>query len=381
MSLATLSVVPADDDPTSAFILQIQRRLDLGRAMRFAEMIDELSRQITSIYRHHIVFSSGTLNGTLHVPSYVREIAQGRGDRFPVIRATRVNHTTENLLVSEALRLSLTVARYWAQERGAEGKTGIALLRRLTRAEAAYPWAELRNLPRPPISTLIPIVRGRAVAGVISHGSPILDVCDLFGSDSGNPVAFQASAKAFAFAAATNPVFADRLFELVCLAWIIGGIRAVADQSVLNPLVLQGGGAEPILHARDGRTEVKVFFQTGRPLGAKRWRDRATMKLLAAIPDILLETRRNGETRFFVVDAKNRPQASDSSVAYKMLGYSENIAVRPFFGMAIFPSARRKITRRTLVRGLNQVTLLRVPLDMGSRVVRRVIRQMLSQRQ
>lgn len=346
--------------------------------MRFADMVDDLSARLTSGYRHSVSISRGALQGKLHVPSYAREVAHGRPDHFPVIRATRVIHTPENLLVSEAIRLSLAVTRAWAHQRGAEGKAGLAVLQKLTRTEARHPWTELRNIPRPPLSTLIPVVRGRAVAGMIPLNSPILGVCDLFENRNRNAAAFDASAEALAFAATNNPRFGDRLFELLCLAWIIDGVQTACDESVLVPGALRQGSVAPILRATHHTTQLQVFFQTGRPLGPKRWRDRITMKPLAAIPDIVVKARRGDQQWFFIIDAKNRPKGSDSSVVYKLLGYRENTSVQPFLAVAIFPTADSNLTHRTLIHRPNRVTLLRLPLRSGRRIVQRLVRQVLT---
>ena len=78
-----------------------------------------------------------------------------------------------------------------------------------------------------------------------------------------------------------------------------------------------------------------------------------------------------------ILDAKNRTLASESEVAYKLMGYKENLGMWPFQTVGVYPSFSNKLRLRRLEKDMDQILLAHVPLANGRRTVGRIVRQFL----
>jgi hypothetical protein len=362
---------------------EIRRRIDLGRATAFEALTDQLTAAATTAFRHEIVYEPLDIRGKLHVPRYITALAQGGARGIPVIYARRKLLTPENLLVSEALRESLRVANLWSSLGGAEGRHASRLAVRLERIDARYPWAELRSVPRPSLVNLISIVQGRLIAGMVQEEEPILHLTKLLTPPMGDLSALEAADSALQALLVKDERFADRIFELLVLGWLIKGLSRVTKRSKLWPERIKGAMGRPLFEGYRGNARYRIYFQTGSILGQRLWTYRHTQDTLGGIPDIVITREREGEkTSILVLDPKNRSwKHSRGEVAYKMIGYSCNLNLEPFRAIAVFPStrahfriAKSSLRRRglqsvRLLRGADEVILLRVSLDFGQRVM------------
>ena len=228
------------------FESQIESRLDLGRTDAFLRLLREADVDVATAYHHVLAWSEGTIRGKVHIPRYV--LGKARNDRrgVPVILARRQATTPENLLVSEAFRLSIAIAELWKIQGGAEGQYAAGLLTGLQAYESAFPWNELRTRARPSLVELVGIVEGRIQAGQVELGSFYQKATSLFSRRPDNLSAFEMASTPISMLVSRSPEFEDRVFELLCLAWMIAAIRSSCSHVVVKPSSLRGPKKEPV---------------------------------------------------------------------------------------------------------------------------------------
>ena len=176
-----------------------------------------------------------------------------------------------------------------------------------------------------------------------------------------------------------SPEFEDRVFELLCLSWMISALQSYCTDMVVNPIALRGPKKGPIATGRFGGKTIALFYQQSTGLlPVPSWVDRRTQKPFRAIPDVVLKISDGVTDRFMILDAKNRALASESEVAYKLMGYRDNLGIVPFRAVGIYPSfsSRLRLRRFEKVSG-DQILLFHVPLSNGRQTVQRVARQFL----
>jgi hypothetical protein len=361
-----------DDD----FRREINARLDLGRTAAFLELLGDLDRAATSSFRHEISYSERLVRGKLHVPRWIGERARGLGRRIPAIRAERQLVTPENLLISEATFVCAQIARVWKDQGGAEGAMAQQALQQLLMFEAHEPWNELRSKPRERLNALVEFVRGRLKTAVIRSGGVIERIVNLFSARPGNVAAFEAASGPLSLLVAGDPLFEDRLFELVCLGWIVAGLKSHLNDAQVFPRALKGAQKGPLLSGHVKGVDVRVFFQRGGDLlPSGRWIYKHSGQSLRAIPDIVVETvRRDTKARqLLLIDAKNRSVSSEGDVLYKLIGYQENLGLVPYLGVGLYPKFSTGLRTRVLKRDATRTaTVVHVPLDNGRRVIKRM---------
>ena len=325
-------------------------------------------------------WSEGAIKGKVHIPRYV--LGKARNDRrgVPVILARRQVSTSENLLVSEAFRLSIAIAELWKMQGSAEGQYAAALLTGLQSYESAFPWNELRTRARPSLVELVGIVEGRIQAGQVELGSFYQKVASLFSRRPDNLSAFEMASTPISMLVSKSPEFEDRVFELLCLAWMIAALRSLCSHVVVKPSALSGPKKEPVATGYFNGCKLTLFFQqSAGVLPNPTWVDKRTNRPFRAIPDLVLKTTRDTRDTILLLDAKNRTISSESEVTYKLLGYKENLGTKPYQGVAIFPSLTRSLRFAWVLQGVadDRIVLAHVPLARGREAVRRLLRQFL----
>jgi hypothetical protein len=358
------------------FEAEIAARLDLARVVEVGRLLPRFGEEATKAFRHEVVTSKGYLRGKLHVPRYLRALAQGETSSIPVVRATKQSATPENYFLSEVLRLSSATCASWVARGGAEGRLAGSLARELARTETEAPWSSLRSRPRPSLRELSSIVRGRVVTGAI----PKDGVADLLSRQFpphriATPTILEETVDALLFLLSNDSRFEDRIFELICLAWLVAGLQAHARDVSIDLKAVKGGGGTPVAKCTIRGWLVEVFFQTATsvtPVG--RWKYTHSGAALRGIPDIVLRCQNSASPpeRIVFIDAKNRTFASESEVIYKLLGYKENFAISPYLALGAYPSLTRDHRVRELFEGSHRILLLHVPLVSGKRMARRL---------
>jgi hypothetical protein len=319
----------------------------------------------------------GEVLGTIHIPRYLVSVAAGMPDRIPVFQSKFNNRTPENQLVAEGLERSLAICRDWLSRGGAEAKLAREIQKRLNVVARTKPWPELMNLPRPPLRPLAAQVRTLIATKVIPR-EPYNEMSLLLGglTPESKAMAFSASAGLLSMLITAEPLFEDKLFELLCLAWIISALSRKADASTLQvfPGKLKGAAGMPVAQASIRGKRVRLFFQSGVALPSRNWNYVPAGNKLGAIFDILCQITSpdQADTTNIIVDAKNRAANSEGEVAYKMLGYKENVMDehQRFLGLAIFPSDQDFLKIKSLQRAEHRLWLAYAPLAKGERTMR-----------
>ncbi|MGE5570354.1 MAG: hypothetical protein ACM3S5_15060, partial [Rhodospirillales bacterium] len=300
---------------------------------------------------------------------------------IPVIRATRQPITPENLFVSEALNRSFAVCRHWQNPKmqeavGAEHKLAQSVTLMLRRFQSRKPWSDLRFRPRPSFRALCDIVRDRLKAGIVPT-QPLSRLVALFATDPGTVSAFECSVSLLTLPLTEHPQFEDRLFELLCLAWILDSVRSRLSDVKVWPTNLKGADGKPVL---EGRTisghRFRVYYQTGVALPSPQWTYAPSGQNLRGVIDILIEIGEGESRRLVLVDAKNRRQ-SEGEVFYKMLGYQQNFQIPIYNAVAIFPADGERIRIKALHKDDHRVWMIRLPLSSGRQVVRAIAESVL----
>src|SRR5512139_3824702 len=238
--LSTVQLVGKPSDEGDEFRRQIQARIDLGRAVAATGLCEVVGDRIPEQFRHAVHYCEDRIDGALSVPRLIRERAAGRVSRIPVLRATRFVDTPEALLVSEVLRLSMRVTAAWKLAGGAEGHLANNLTGRIISLQRQQPWASLQSRPRPSLRALAATVKSRTVSGWNMRGDTIDRLADLFLAGSESVVD---SAGPISFLLSRDERFEDRLFELVCLGWLLDALRRWCSMGSVHPENLRGRGA------------------------------------------------------------------------------------------------------------------------------------------
>ena len=377
--LSSVGVMAAEIDPGSAFLHEIRKRLDLGRALAFSKQLPAV--KVSSSYRHRIFYCQDRIDGQVHVPRLLIARAINPDAPIPVVRATRQPITPENLFISEAVNRSMAVCRRWplpkrASDIGAEHQLAQSISSALRKFESRKPWSDLRFRPRPSFRSLCGSVRGRLKAGMIPT-DPLSGLVALLDADTGSPAAFECAASVLALPLTENPDFEDRLFELLCLAWIIDAVRVRLSEVSIWPSNLKSADGRPVLEGRTASGKrLRVYYQTGLALPPPRWTYFPSERKLIGIIDILIELGEGENRSFVLVDAKNRRQ-SEGEVFYKMLGYQENFQIPVYNSIAIFPSEDGRTRIKVLCRDDHRIWMARLPLESGRQLVTTIVNAML----
>ncbi len=374
LALENVNVQTLSDDPDAGdFVSQIEARLDLGRAAAFLQLLLNSELTVTTAYRHVLAWSEGSIKGKIHIPRYVLGLARKETRGIPVRLARREVTTPENLLVSEAMRLCISAAEGWMRRGGAEALYASSLWNGLQAFESSFPWNELRTKARPSLAELVSVVEGRIRAGQIELGSFYEETVALFSDRPNNVSAFEAAATPISLLVTQAPEFEDRVFELLCLSWLILALRASCSYFVVNPIALRGPKKGPIAEGMLGDKQVSLFYQqSARLLPTPTWIHRHSQQPVRAIPDLVLRLKDQAMEQFIILDAKNRSYASESEVAYKLMGYKENLELTPFYAVGLYPSFSKKLRVRRIEKGVDRISLIHVPLSRGSLTVRRL---------
>lgn len=355
----------ADED----FKVEIQRRIDLGRACVVAEIVEGLSSELPHTYRHSVRYSEDRIDGVLVVPRLVRERAAGRTGRIPVLRAARFSETPEALLTSELLRVSARVASDWSAVSGAEGLYARRLAVRVRALEAQQPWAALRTRPRAALRSLASSVKSRAVAGWTPLGGGYDRLAELA---LGVVTGVTADTGPIMFLVSEDERYADRLFELICLGWLLSSLKKMDPAGEVNVSALRGTSTPIFKGARNG-VEVRLHYQAGYFSRVARYVWRKTGSKLRAIPDYSLELDGSGWSRSVLLDAKNRGLTSRSEIIYKLLGYQENLGLSPYTAIGIAPEYGAHADLSGVVYAERSAFVIRIPLNRGKRIFERLV--------
>lgn len=358
----------AKDDVERSFLAEIQQRLDLARAVQAAELIDEVGADPPQAYRHSVHYCEDRIDGALLVPRLIRERAAGRHNRIPVLRAAHFAETPEALLVSESLRVSRIVSRSWKRHGGAEGTLAREIDANLAQISNQQPWLALSLRPRPALRVLASTVKSRTVSGWNPRGGPIDKLSDLVLNGS---AAVNASAGLIAFLVSQDRRFEDRLYELICLGWMLGALKDWDPSGSVRPQNIRRSG--PIFVGQSDQIKVELHYQAGYMTQTARycW---ANGKQLRAIPDFSLEIESPNGRASIILDAKNRGVSSDSEVVYKLMGYQENLGIRPYIALGIAPASGDRASSRGVQYRDRKISVLRLPLRRGARLVKRGLR-------
>ncbi|MNS07213.1 hypothetical protein D3C72_386500 [compost metagenome] len=362
IGLAASSVT--DDD----FHAMIQGRIDLGRASTVAALIQGLGSEIPQIYRHAVHYSVDRIDGVLMVPRLVRERAAGRSDRIPVLRVARFSETPEALFVSELLRLSTRVATAWGRSSGAEGVYARDLEGRLRILESQQPWAALRAAPRASLRSLASSVKTRAVAGWTARGATFETLADLV---LGDAQSVSADPGPIAFMLSEDERYADRIFELVCIGWLLLGLKKLDPKGRIDPHALKGS-SKPLFSGSWKGVVIRLHYQAGYFSQSARYGWRRNGAGLRAIPDYSIELEGRGWRRSVLLDAKNRVLSGPSEVIYKLLGYQENLGISPYLAIGIAPSYGARCDLDGVRFGDRSAMIAKVPLSYGRRFFERM---------
>lgn len=375
-TLENLSLHPSAFNSEDFFINEINKRIDLGRVNVFANLLPQIEKSLTKAYRHQIYYSHKVLSGKINIPRLL--LMRARGDqRIPVVRAERQLITPENLLISELLNFSLEVLKPWIKTSGAEEKFALSLLKKIQIVESSYPWAELRHTPRPLLRELTQIVVARARAGISEPNGPFQQLAEIFSHRFTNVTAFEKTSIQEAFTQpiflliSQQPEFEDRVFELLCLGWFINAVSKCADIIEINQAGIKGSNKGPLLTTFYRESKIELYFQSAfGVLDRGSWVDTKNHKPLRGIPDIILRITKDKISRLAIIDAKNRSKASESEVAYKLIGYKDNFYINPFVGIGLYPSFGNS-SYRHLNDGNNNIYLLHLPLLKAKKIIQK----------
>ena len=377
-ALENISVQMLLDAEVEDFMAEIGARLDLGRADAFLQLLKESELVVTTAYRHVLSWSKGTVRGKIHIPRFVLGRARNETRGIPVVLARRQVTTPENLLVSEAFRLCIAAAELWKLRDGAEAQHAAGLWSGLQAYESTFPWNELRTRARPSLAELVGVVDGRIRAGQVEPETFYQKTALLFSERPNNLSAFERAATPISLLVTQAPEFEARVFELLCLSWVISALRLFCSDVVVNPIALRGPKKGAVATGWFRGTKLSLFYQQSAGLlPVPTWVYRHTQQPIRALPDIVLKISDGATERFVILDAKNRTLASESEVAYKLMGYKENLGMRAFQAVGVYPSLSNRLRLRRLEKDVDQILLAHVPLANGRRMVGRIARQFL----
>ena len=260
------------DAEAEDFVAEIEARLDLGRADAFLQLLKESELVVTTAYRHVLYWSEGVVRGKIHVPRLVLGRARDETRGIPVILARRQVTTPENLLVSEAFRLCIAAAELWKLRGGAEAQYAAGLWSDLQAYESTFPWNELRTKARPSLAELVGVVDGRIRAGQVEPETFYQKTALLFSERPNNLSAFEKAATPISLLVTQAPEFEARVFELLCLSWMISALRSFCSDVVVNPIALRGPNRRPVAKGWFRGTKLSFFVLSAECRAAFRFR-------------------------------------------------------------------------------------------------------------
>ena len=159
---------------------------------------------------------------------------------------------------------------------------------------------------------------------------------------------------------------------------MISALRSYCSNVVVNPVALRGPKKGPIATGWFTEKQFSLFYQqSAELLPVPTWMDRRTHRPFRALPDVVLKISDGGTERFVILDAKNRTHASESEVAYKLMGYKENLGITTFQAVGMYPSFSKSLRMRRLQKNAEQILLVHVPLSSGRQTIRRIARHFL----
>lgn len=358
----------ASSDTGDDFQAMIQGRIDLGRASIVAELIEGLGSEVPQSYRHAVHYSVDRIDGVLMVPRLVQERAAGRPERIPVLRVARFSETPEALFVSELLRLSARIATTWSRSSGAEGIYARDVEGRLRILESQQPWAALRSAPRASLRSLASSVKSRSVAGWTVRGATFETLADLVLGDAHS---VSADPGPIAFMLSEDARYADRIFELICVGWLLIGLKKLDPGGRVDPHALKGS-SKPVFSGSWKGVAIRLHYQAGYLSQFARYHWRRSGVGLRAIPDYSLELEGPDWRRTVLLDAKNRVLSSPSEVIYKLLGYQENLGIAPYLAIGLAPSYGMRCELDGVHFGDRSAMIAKVPLSSGQRFFERM---------
>ena len=377
-ALESVSVQQLLNAGASDFVAEIEARMDLGRAAAFLDLLKETEFVVSTAYSHVLTWSQRVVRGKIHVPRFVLGKARNETRGIPVVSALRQVDTPENLLVSEAFRLSIAIVGFWKLRGGAEALYSSLLWSGLQAFESTFPWNELRTKARSSLSELVGTVDGRIRNGQVDSNSFYQKIAMLFSERPNNVIAFEKAATPISLLVTQAPEFEDRVFELLCLSWMISALHSFCSHVEVNPIALKGPKHEPVALGWFRGFKISLHFQQGAGiLPVPTWIYRHTKQPFRAIPDFVLKVNGIAKERIMVLDAKNRSNTSESEVSYKLMGYKENLDMKPFQAVGIFPSLSNRLQLKRLEKNSDQILLAHVPLSNGRNSVKRIARRFL----
>ncbi|MBB4216264.1 hypothetical protein FHT79_003451 [Rhizobium sp. BK212] len=350
----------------------IRSRIELSRSVILSSELSKINYSELSAFRHEVYYGRRRVEGAIILPRLIRERAAGRLDTIPVLRTVKNSDTPEALFISELIQSSTRVCRWWKKNGGSEGRLAGSTLKFFNALENQAPWDELRTKPRPSLPELVGIVRSRLAAGWSKKGGIIdrlLKIVDAEGD------AVSEAAGDIAFFISNDPRYQDRMFELICLGWLVSAARNVFPSfKVHEENFLSARG--PIATFCKGERCWSLSYQR-HYASETHYHWRGSRQRLRAIPDYVAESILGGNGMTVILDAKNRPQSSRSEIIYKMLGYKENLRLKPFAALALAPTYEKAAFHRVDDDDGNSVGLVYLPLDRGELVLRRILRSVL----
>lgn len=358
--LSVLRVRSGSSAAKEPFETEIAARIALGCAVHCLQLLLVFEREITSSYRHEINVSSSVIDGKIVVARLVALRANGDWTRIPTVKARRQLVTPENLLASEMILTSIKIMNYWRGRGGAEAVLAARMLLEYQKMQSRRPWADLSLQPRATLSVLAGLVQSRTKSGWNLPKATINQIAELALGKSPHAALVQAAGP-LGFLASQDERFADKLFELLCLGWFYLLAKASLEDVRVDTGAMRTG-TRPLISARLDNIDFDIYYQ--RRFGPSTlWTWEESGKKLEAIPDVILSISTLTSSRIVLIDAKNRSAASESEVAYKLLGYKDNLNFKPYFAIAVFPEFEHsKVSYRGLRKEEDQVLLVRIPL-------------------
>ncbi|TBE26560.1 hypothetical protein ELH05_01095 [Rhizobium ruizarguesonis] len=354
------------------FAQYIRSRIELSRSIILSGELKKINYSELTAFRHEVYYGRRRVEGAIILPRLIRERAAGRLDTVPVLRTIKNADTPEALFISELIQSSIRVCRWWKRTGGSEGGLASSTLKFFNALENQAPWNELRTRPRPSLAELVGIVRSRLAAGWSKRGGIIDRLLKIVEAESD---AVSDAAGDIAFFISNDPRYQDRMFELICLGWLVSAARSEFPSFEVHEANFLSTRGPVAAFSRGGRCWTISYqrYYTGET----HYSWRGSRHRLWAIPDYVAESTFDGQRVTVILDAKNRPQSSRSEIVYKMLGYKENLRIEPFVALALAPTYEAAAFHRVADGEGNSVSLVYLPLDRGELIVRRMLRSAL----
>jgi hypothetical protein len=180
-----------------------------------------------------------------------------------------------------------------------------------------------------------------------------------------------------AFLLSDDERYADRVFELVCIGWLLSGLKRMDPAGSVNPEALRSSG-EAIFSGTCEDVRVDLHYQAGYLSKNARYTWRNSGNPLRAIPDYSIELKGPGWSRCILLDAKNRVYSSHSEIIYKMLGYRENLAISPYLAIGLAPNYGARAGISAVDYDKRTAMVARIPLCGGKRLFQKLLPNIIS---